>query len=85
MDILAQVEMQRKRAFLKDAASGSTQILFSDVEKTFLTDLSFVRSISVIRPEKNQMINRAELLILVKGNGMDFSRSKKTPKPCTVR
>ncbi|WP_337863053.1 hypothetical protein [Nitrososphaera sp.] len=72
MDILAQVEMQRKRIFLKDTANASTAILFSDIEKTFLTDLPFVRSISVIRPEKNQMTNRTELLILVKGYGMDF-------------
>lgn len=70
MDILAQVEMQRKRAFLRDRANATTQIIFSNLEN--VDDLPFVRSISVIRPEKNQMINRVELLILVKGQGTDF-------------
>lgn len=72
MDILAQVEMQKKRDFLKDNANAAMQFLIPELERSFRNDLPFVRSISVIRPEKNQMINRTELLILVKGQGMDF-------------
>jgi hypothetical protein len=71
-DILAQVEMMKKRAFLTGTANAATRSLFSDVEeKTFREDLPFVRSISTTKPEKNQTINRAELLILVKGQGTD--------------
>ena len=71
VDVLAQMEMQKKRAFLQETANQAMHFLFPDLERSFRDDLPFVRSISVIRPEKNQLINRAELLILVKGRGMD--------------
>lgn len=72
IDTLAQVEMQKKRAFLKNKANGAMQALIPSLERSVRDDLPFVRSISMINPEKNQMLNRAELLILVKGCGTDF-------------
>ena len=71
VDMLAQIEMQKKRTFLKDKANSAMHLLLPDLERSFRDDLPFVRSISVIGPERNQMINRAELLILVKGQGTD--------------
>lgn len=82
-DVLAQVEIMKKQRFLQEHIE--LQKLFHNIETTYdwlwedyrekFEDSDrappFIRSISAIRPDKNAMLNRLELLVLLRGPGAD--------------
>lgn len=68
-DLLTEIEFRKKQALLKSHRELRT--LFLEVE-TYCRDLLFVRSVSIIRPDKNAKLNRAELLFLVRAQGSSF-------------
>ena len=61
-DFLMEIELQRKRDFLQKWPEA--QLLLADLDQE-LGSLSFVRTISLIGPEHNMKLNRAELLIII--------------------
>lgn len=83
VDVLTQVEIMKKQRFLLEHIE--LQVLFHNIEtaydwlwedyrKKFESSDQlppFLRSISAIRPEKNEMLNRLELLILLRGSMAD--------------
>lgn len=86
-DVLAQVEIMRKQRFLLEHVE--LRALFRNIETVYdwlwedyhkefggsAKDRTFVRSISAIRPEKNEMLNRLELLVLLRGPGADHIKA----------
>ncbi len=64
VDLLADMESRKKQEFLAD--KPELQMLFMELD-TYCSDLSFMKSASLISPERNEKLNRAELLILSKG------------------
>ncbi len=62
LDVLASIELQRKQEHLKKRSLS--QILLQNLEER-LEDFHFIKSASLINPEKNFKLNRAELLILI--------------------
>ncbi|MHB2035757.1 MAG: hypothetical protein ACYCPW_03325 [Nitrososphaerales archaeon] len=65
VDLLADMESRKKQEFLFD--KPELQMLFSELD-TYCIDLSWIKSMSLISPERNEKLNRAELLILFKGS-----------------
>lgn len=63
LDLLSQIEFIKKEKLLK----GNTELgmLFLEIE-TYLKDIPIIDSISIIKPEKNISLNRAEFLIILK-------------------
>lgn len=81
-DMLTQIELVKKQNFLREHIE--MQLLFYDIENSLNTIQEkpqktsldrfplFVRSISAVRPEKYEKLNRVELLVLVRGQAMDL-------------
>lgn len=65
IDLLAEMEMRRKREFLQPRTE--LQMLFLEGD-SYLMDLNFIRSISIVDPEKNAKLNKVELLILLRNS-----------------
>ena len=65
-DKLTEMEIRKKQDLLK--GRPELGMLFQELD-TYLHDMVFVRSISVIDAEKNLRLNRVELLILLRGHG----------------
>lgn len=63
VDLLTEMELKKKQEFLGNRTEG--QMLFLDLDN-YCSDLPFIKSISLIYPERNARLNRAELLILIK-------------------
>ena len=63
IDLLSEIELRRKQNFLKNRQE--MQMFFMEIN-TYLHDLQFIRSISMINSEKNAKLNRAELIIHMK-------------------
>lgn len=63
IDLLSEIELRRKQSFLK--GRQEMQMFFMEID-TYLHDLQFIRSISMINPEKNAKLNRVELMIHMK-------------------
>ncbi|MEO9296057.1 MAG: hypothetical protein ABI347_10735 [Nitrososphaera sp.] len=64
VDLLAEIEIKKKQGLLKGRPELAR--LFLGLEAS-LTDLVFVRSVSIINAEKNLKLRRAELLVVVRG------------------
>lgn len=64
-DTLIEIELQRKREFLKTWPEA--QILFANIDSSF-SNLSSIRSIILINPARNMKLNRTELLFIL-GSG----------------
>ncbi len=64
LDLLASMELQRKQELLKK--TSLSRMLLMGLEEQ-LRDLHFIKSASLINPERNFKLNRAELLILIYG------------------
>lgn len=64
IDLLAQMELIKKDNLLK----GNTELnlLISEMETYFNQDFFLINSISIIKPEKNISLNRAEFLFIIK-------------------
>jgi len=62
LDMLSEIELRKKREFLE--RSKTLQLLLRDMESHAHTD-AHMESISIIEPERNARLNRAELLILL--------------------
>lgn len=71
IDLLAEVELRRKRSLLRDRTE--LQALFADAE-IHCRDLA--SSMIAVRPESNIKLNRAELLLLLHGSGEDIDARK---------
>ncbi len=63
-DILVEMELQKKREFLRKWPEA--QLLFAGIDALF-SDLSFIKSIILINPIRNIKLNRAEFLIIPDG------------------
>ncbi len=70
LDSLTEIELRKKRQFLM--AARMFQILLPDME-TRLGDFHSIESISLINPERNLKLNRAELLILLRNSSASLS------------
>lgn len=68
LDLLSEIEMRKKREFLE--RSKSIQLLLMDMEIYANADPQ-IESVSLINPERNSKLNRAEILILL--HNMDSS------------
>ncbi len=68
VDLLAEMELKKKQDFLK--GRQEMQMLFMELE-TYIRDLSSLRSICIINPQKNAKLNRVELLILIRNPSGD--------------
>lgn len=62
-DLLSEVEMRKKREFLD--GSKTIQRLIMDIE-VYAHNESHIETISIINPERNTKLNRAEFLILIR-------------------
>lgn len=78
VDMLAEMELERKRNFLQKRKEF--QIWISALSSRII-DYSFINSISLIRPELNAKLNRAELLFLISNstnqNDMEYRQRDK--------
>ncbi len=63
IDMLAEMELRRKTMFLEQRQDF--QLLLLELN-TVLKDFYFIKSISIINPERNAKLNRIELLFLLK-------------------
>jgi len=59
-DMLAEMELKRKQDFLREKQEFAMLMLEVD---TYLRDIPLIKSISLMYPEKNAKLNRAEILI----------------------
>lgn len=66
VDMLTEVEIERKRRFLEKRPDSL--LLLSNIDR-HLRDLQSIKSMSLINSEKNIKLNRAELLILLRYTG----------------
>lgn len=64
VDLLTEMELERKRRLL--ARRPSLLMLLAEIDRRFS---DHVRSLSLINPEKNARLNRAELLLLFQNSG----------------
>ena len=71
LDMLTEMELTRKRKLLEKRPE--LQMLCADIEGS-CKNLPFIRSISLIRPERNIKLNKTELLILLHRSGADERR-----------
>ena len=69
LDFLSEIELRKKREFIE--RSKTLQLLLMDME-AYAHDNPHIESISLIDPERNARLNRAELLILLHGVGANF-------------
>jgi hypothetical protein len=65
IDLLTQMELKKKQEFIR--SKPELQMLLLEID-TYCSDLPFIKSISLINPERNMKLNRAELLILLKSS-----------------
>lgn len=63
IDLLAEMELKKKQNFLEK--NMEMQMLFLEME-TYFKEFYSIKSISIISPEKNTKLNRAEFLFLLK-------------------
>jgi hypothetical protein len=63
IDLLAEMELRRKQDFLR--GKQEMQMLMLEMD-TYLHNLLLIKSASLIRPERNARLNKAELLIHLK-------------------
>jgi hypothetical protein len=68
LDLLTEMELIRKRRLLEKRPE--LQMLCADIDSR-CKNLPFIQSISLIRPEKNIKLNKAELLILLHRSSAD--------------
>lgn len=66
-DIMAETEIIRKRSLLEHFPNKAT--VLSDIESEFRKGAYFIDSISLIEPERNFRLNRAELLFIRRTSG----------------
>ncbi len=71
LDLLTEMELTRKRRFMEKRPE--LQMLCADIDGR-CKDLPFIQSISLIRPERNIRLNKAELLILLHRSGAEERR-----------
>jgi len=64
-DLLTELELRRKQTFL-EKRSGLTMLL-GDIDERF-KDSSFIKSMSLINPEKNIRLDRIELLVITQNS-----------------
>ncbi len=65
IDMLAEMELRRKTLFLEN--KQDFQMLLIELS-TFLKEFYFIKSISIVNPQRNAKLNRIELLILLKNS-----------------
>lgn len=63
IDLLAEMELRRKQDFLK--GKQEMQMLMMETD-TLLHNLPFIKSISLMNPERNAKLNKAEIMINLK-------------------
>lgn len=63
VDVLAEMELKRKQIFLK--GKQEMQMLMLEID-TYLHNIPLIKSVSLMYPEKNNKLNKAELLIQLK-------------------
>lgn len=68
LDLLTEMELTKKRRVLE--RRPELRMLCADIDVRF-KELPFTQSISLIRPERNIRLNKAELLILLQRQGSD--------------
>ena len=66
IDLLTEMELRKKQEFLGNKTG--LQMLFLELE-TYCSDLPLIKSMSLINAERNERLNRAELLILLRSSG----------------
>lgn len=76
-DLLTEMEIKKKQEVLK--GRPELGMLFRELD-TYLRDMVFVRSISIINAERNLRLNRVELLILLRGHGTSLFPDKNEAK-----
>lgn len=64
IDLLAEMELIRKQGFLK--GKQEMQMLMMTID-TLLHNLSFIKSISLMNPERNARLNKTELMFHLQG------------------
>ncbi|NYZ76063.1 hypothetical protein H0N98_02320 [Candidatus Micrarchaeota archaeon] len=64
IDFLTEMELRKKQTFLEK--NTETGMLFLEIE-TYFKEFYFIKSISIIDPEKNIKLNRAEFLFILNG------------------
>ena len=69
--LLSQLELIKERRLLE--RDGELKMLFSELNTFFRQDFHHIKSISIIRAERNKALNRQEFLFILKdsGDGMD--------------
>ena len=65
IDLLSEMELKRKQAFLKNRIE--LQLPFMKIT-TYCRELSLIKSICAIKPERNATLNRLEFLILLRSS-----------------
>ncbi len=63
IDLLAEMELIRKQDFLR--GKHEMQMLIMEID-TFLHSMPFIKSISLINPERNMKLNKAEIMFHLK-------------------
>lgn len=63
IDLLAEMELMRKQEFLR--GKQEMQMLMMEID-TFLHNVPFIKSISLMNPERNTKLNKAELMFHLK-------------------
>lgn len=72
VDVLAQMEIQKKQAS-GNKADPAIRLLLPGIERACREEIPFVGSVCMVRPEKNQLLNRVELVVLAKATAADLS------------
>jgi len=73
IDLLNEMELKKKQEFI--GHRPEQQMLLLEID-TYFSDLPFMKSISLISPDRNAKLNRAELLILLKGTEQELKFQK---------
>jgi hypothetical protein len=73
IDLLAEMELMRKQYFLKE--KQEMQMLMMEID-TLLYNVSFIKSISLINPERNAKLNKTEIMFHIFQNKKDMEKTK---------
>jgi len=74
LNLLSQLELMKKRNLDKDE---ELKLLLFDIDSLFRKKFCHIDSISIIRPEKNKILNRAEFLFILKDPDNEKSAIRK--------
>lgn len=73
IDLLAEMELIRKQDFLR--GKQEMQMLMMEID-TFLHNMPFIKSISLMNPERNTRLNRVEIMFHLKSPNRKLTETK---------